>query len=68
MRKRSDPCGCIVRFLSQFPQARVENLHGLSYEDETCHVECRASIIKAQSYEVINGKKYKDGECIVTLW
>jgi len=68
MKIRIEPCGCIARFLNLFHRTHVKNLNGLSYEDEVCHVECVDGVIKAQSYEVINGKKYKDGECVMTIW
>jgi len=68
MKMRIEPCGCITRFLNRFPRSHIENLNGLNYEDETCYVECRDGVIKAQSYEMVNGKKYKDSECVMAIW
>ena len=68
MKVRGNPCTCAARFLNQYPEAHVRELDGLRYEDETCYVECSGGVITAHSYEVVNGKKYKDGECVVSIW
>jgi len=68
MKMRGEPCGCIAKFLNHYPKTHIKNLNGLKYEDETCYVECKDGIIRAQSYETINGKKYKDGECVMAIW
>jgi hypothetical protein len=68
MKMRGDPCGCIAKFLNRFPRTKVEDLNGLRYEDDLCSVECTDNTIKAYSYEVINGRKYRNGECIMSIW
>jgi hypothetical protein len=64
MRKRGNACGCIQRFLAQFPTPTA----GLRYEDDVCFVECNGNIIRAYSYEIISGTRYRNGECIMTIW
>ena len=68
MKKRGDACGCVQRFLSHFSALRITQLNGLRYEDSVCLVECSGGIIKAYAYEIINGARYKIGECIMTIW
>jgi hypothetical protein len=68
MKKRGDACSCVVRFLNQFPRLGVNELNGLRYEDDICLVECNNSVIKAYSYEVVSGTKYRNGECVMTIW
>jgi hypothetical protein len=64
MRKRGNACGCIQRFLAQFPTLMA----GLHYEDDVCSVECDGHVIRAYSYEIISGIRYRNGECITTIW
>ena len=68
MKKRGDACGCIQRFLSHFPALRITQLAGLRYEDDVCLVECDGHVIKAYSYEIVSGAKYRNGECVMTIW
>jgi hypothetical protein len=68
MKKRGHACGCIVRFLNQYSTLKPAELNGLRYEDDVCLVECHNGVIRAYSYEIINGSKYRNEECIATLW
>ena len=68
MKKREDACGCIARFLSQFTGRHVKELDGLKYEDDVCFVECDGHVIRAYSYEIIRGVRYRNGVCIMTIW
>jgi len=68
MKKRGDACGCIARFLNHFPALKITELAGLRYEDDTCSVECDGHTIRAYSYEIVNGTKYKNGECVMSIW
>jgi len=64
MRKRGDACGCIQRCLAQFSTL----VAGLRYEDDVCFVECGGRVIRAYSYEIISSTRYRNGECIMTIW
>jgi len=68
MKKRGNACGCIQRFLSQFSRLKAAELSGLRYEDDTCFVECNGYVIKAYSYEVVDGARYRNGYCIMSIW
>lgn len=68
MKMRGDPCGCIAKFLNHFSRTLVANLNGLRYEDEMCYVECNNNLIKAYAYEVVHGRRYRIGECVMTIW
>jgi hypothetical protein len=68
MRKRGNACGCIQRFLAQFPALRITEMAGMRYEDDVCSAECSGGIIRAYAYELVNGARYKIGECIMTIW
>ena len=68
MKMRGEPCGCITRFMNQFPRTEVKDLNGLKYEDETCYVECTDGNIRAYAYEIIGSSKYRIGECVMSIW
>jgi len=68
MKKRGDACSCVHRFLNHFPALKITEMAGLRYEDDTCEVECDGRTIRAYSYEVINGTKYRNGECVMSIW
>ena len=64
MKKRGDACGCIQRFLTCYQTLK----NGLRYEDDLCSVEYRNGVIRAYAYEVVNGTRYRVGDCIMTIW
>jgi hypothetical protein len=68
MKKRGDACGCVHRFLNHFPLLKITELKGLRYEDDVCVVECDGRVIKSYTYEVVNGARYRSGECVMSLW
>jgi predicted transposase YbfD/YdcC len=68
MKKRGDPCGCIAKFLNQYPREHMKELNGLKYEDDVCFVECDGHVIRAYSYEIVSSTRYRNGECIMTIW
>jgi hypothetical protein len=68
MKKRGNACGCAQRLLSQFPTLRTAEMAGLRYEDDVCFAECDGHVIRAYSYEIISGIKYRSGECIMIIW
>jgi hypothetical protein len=68
VKKRGDACGCIQRFLSHFPALRTAQMAGLRYEDDVCAAECGGHVIKAYSYEIISGARYRIGKCVMSIW
>jgi hypothetical protein len=68
MKNRGDACGCIARFLNEYPRTPVADLNGLKYEDNSCYVECSNGVIRAYAYEIVGSSRYKIGECVMTIW
>ena len=68
MKKRGDACACVQRFLNHFSSLKITEMAGLRYEDDVCVVECDGRTIRAYSYEIVNSAKYRNGECVMTIW